>query len=237
MSRRFFFFFSVIFVSLNLALSSADPELLKNGDVKKVMKEMLAQHVDKKEVTAQLLQQSIQEYIDQFDPQRIYLLQSEVNQLTTINPDQKLLLKEYADSDLVEFQNIDKVIQHAIERARHIRQDLLTHPNSLFIETQRDDVANKWRDSEVKRPFAKDVPELKDRIKGEFEEYVNLERKRFGEQALAQNKEKALTSIENQLNHHENEYLYKDDNGKDMSAQKKENLFATHVLKALAKKS
>lgn len=236
MKHKAFSFLLIILISLSSHLSSTQPELLKNDDVKKVMKEMLSEHLDTKEMSKELLTQSIQEYIDQFDPQRIYLLESEVNALTSVTPsDQKLLLKEYSEGDFSEFRKIDNTIQHSIERAQNLRKEILQHPDVLFEQTQEDEAANKWRDSEVKRPFAKDIAELKDRIQNEIVAYINLERKRYGEESVDHNKQKTLLAIENQLSHHENTYLFLDDNGNPMSPEQKENLFTTHVLKALAK--
>lgn len=226
-------FLSVFFITISIYVSSAEPELLKNGDVHKVMKEMLAQHVDKKEMSVPILKQSIQEYIDQFDPQRIYLLESEVAALNQLDAAQ--LLKKYNDNDFSTFSDMDKTFQKAILRARNYRKQILQNPSVLFANVQEDNAAKKWRESEVKRPFPKDEAELKQRLSSELSEFVNFERKRFGEESLANNKEKTLLAVENQQKHHENQYLYQDENGKNLSPQEQENLFDMHVLKALAK--
>jgi carboxyl-terminal processing protease len=223
----------VLFILISFQVSSAEPELLKNSDVQKVMKEMLSQHVDKKEMTSPILQQSIQEYIDQFDPQRIYLLESEVNALN--NNDQNQLLKKYNSSDFSIYLNIDKTIQKAIQRARANRKEILQNPTILFANVQEDAASKKWRESEVKRPFAKNEADLKKRLSSELAEFVNFERKRFGEESLSRNKEKTLLAIENQQKHHENQYLYQDDLGKNLGVPEQENLFNMHLLKALAK--
>jgi carboxyl-terminal processing protease len=228
-------FLLAFLLSINLLLSSAQPELLKNSDVKVIMKEMLSQHLNENEITPAILQRSLQEYIDQFDPQRTYLLESEVNALAVMNPSQeKMMLKEYSENNFSYFEKIDKTIQAAIQRAVNVRKELLLNPDSLFAPNQLDEASNKWLETELKRPFAKNESELRDRIKNEFLQYIDIERKKYGKAAL-ENKTRALKAIESQLKHHENDYLYQDENGKALSLQAKQNLFVTHVLKALAK--
>ena len=59
-------------------LLSLEQELLKASDINKVMQQIFAQHVDKKNISAPILKHAFGIYIDQFDPYRTYLLEEEV---------------------------------------------------------------------------------------------------------------------------------------------------------------
>lgn len=61
---------------------TAEQGYLQIKDINIIMKQILDQHLDKKEVTASILKNSFKVYIDQFDPERTYLLQSEARPLS-----------------------------------------------------------------------------------------------------------------------------------------------------------
>ena len=63
--------------------------LLKQQDIQEIMKQIFAQHVDKKALTTTILKHSFKVYIDQFDPNRTYLLKSEVDPYLNIS-DEKI---------------------------------------------------------------------------------------------------------------------------------------------------
>lgn len=222
---------------LTATLFGADPQLLKTGDVSKVMQQIFDQHVDKKEMTGIILKNSFRIYIDQFDPDRIYLLDDEVHPfLAPTGPEVEAMVAQYKDNDFSSYQKLNTVIQKAIERARKVRAELQQNPDPIFQQSRRDlkDKGSEWLDPDLKRPFAKSQPELNGRIKEDLVKFFVAEERRYGEASVANNQAKALNLYDKHLRTQEDTYLYKDDAGKEISAAEKENLFVMHVLKALA---
>src|SRR5215475_14595143 len=56
---------------------AAEKHHLKIADVRNSMEEMFSYHVETKEMTPALVKRSFKIYVDQFDPQKIYLTQGE----------------------------------------------------------------------------------------------------------------------------------------------------------------
>jgi carboxyl-terminal processing protease len=225
----------VIFgVFLGGALSAQ--EQLKIADVHKIMQQIFQQHVDKREMTNALIKESFKIYIDQFDPTRVYLLEEEVRPyLQMSDEDVGKVLAQYKQDSFAAYIALNEVIQKAIERSRQYRKELETQTPQLFKESKAHELEHHedWRDADLRRLYAKNLPELKNRIKQDILAMIQLERKRYGEQIM-KNEAKTVDIYEKSLRHVENQYLYVDEAGKPLPAEEKENLFVMHVLKSLA---
>lgn len=218
-------------------LFGAEPQLLKTEDVSKVMQQMFSQHVDKKEVTGNVIRSSFRIYIDQFDPYRVYLLQSEVQPyVAPSDRDIDRYVEEYKTNDFSAYTKLNEVIQKSIARARTIRAEQEKDPAAIYRKSQLDikEQGGQLLDPDLKRPFAQNVEELKVRSGNNLAKYFVSEIRRYGDTALAQNQVSALEMYEKHLRELENQYLYLDENGHPVSAAEKENLFVMHVLKSLA---
>ena len=229
------FIFLIGLTTLSSSLVSQETELLKKENINKIMKEMFEQHVDKKEMSANILKNSFKIYLEQFDPDRIYLLSSEVDDALQI-PDAKLyiLLKDYEKGNLVGYENLNKLIQTSIVRAREIRKELIDRKDLLF---QSSSVAGEGEDiqEDKKPPFPANIEELKIRIKNEMVRFIGLERKKYGDRQVLENQDKTLDAYARYTRHLENQYLFVDDSGNPLPKEEQENLFVLHVLKALAR--
>lgn len=228
----FIFLIGLTFVS---GLVSQETELLKRENINKIMKEMFEQHLDKKGMSGNILKNSFKIYLEQFDTERIYLLSSEIDQALQIQ-DAKLysLLKEYEMGNLIAYENLNKLIQKAIIRAREIRKELKYRKDLLF---QSSSIAEEAVDiqEDKKPPFPANVEELKNRIKNDMVRFIGLERKKYGDREVLENQDKTLEAYERYSRHLENQYLYVDDSGNPLPTEERENLFVLHVLKALAR--
>lgn len=229
------FAFIGVFILVGMFSISAR-ENLEFKDVHRIMGEMLQQHVSDNKMTEELIKTSLQNYINQFDPERDYLLKAEVNELTEISPDLlKKDLTEYDNSNFEVYQNINQIIQNSIKRARQIREKLTAKPEALFQKAMKNPSFQDEGDDNEKQPFAQSVSELRERIERQVLAYISGEIKRFGDQAVMGNKKKTLEVYERFLRHRENQYLFVDDDGNPLPAQEKQNLFVMHILKALTR--
>ncbi len=219
-------FFLIFFLCNQLIAHEQD--LLKSSDISKIMEQILGEHVDKREVSSKVFAQALENFVNQFDPYRIYLLENEVKPY--FNPSQQRLgemLEQYKKGDFSSFTQLNQLIQESIMRSRKMRESLdESSKQNLFQNTQPMD--------RLTHQFAKTKTELAERILQNIRSYIAFEKKRFGDVMTPQRKEQILTSYEGRLRNNENQYLYQNEKGELLPKNEQENLFALHVLKALA---
>lgn len=228
----------VHFAVVSLVFVAAEPEHLKTKDINAIMKQIFSQHVDKKEMTASILKNSFKVYIDQFDPDRLYLSEQEVQPFLQISDAEAArYIEQYQRGQFPEYTDLNNVIQKAILRARQMRISIerdnraqLFQKNVLHASGGNDD----WIDPDLKRPFAKSDAELSNRMTKTIQQYIANARKRYGDENVANRQDQLLSMFESQVRQHENQYLFLTENGQPMNEVEKENAFSMHVLKALS---
>jgi carboxyl-terminal processing protease len=209
---------------------SAEEELLQVSDVHKIMEQIFARHVDKKQMSSEIIRHAFKLYIEQFDPQGTYLLESEVTPYLKMNEQQVAkVVAEYKEGNYEAFEALNKLFQKSIVRARGIRESLEQNPQGLLKSMAGAPQPAKQID------YPDDLAQLNDRIRGELAAYLQSEIKRYGERPAAGADSKLLKDYESRLRENEDGYLYTHRDGSPLSPQEKENLFVLHVLKALAK--
>lgn len=225
-------FFLVLALPLFLALSLfSEQELLHSDDIHKVMKQIFSQHVDKKRVDGELLTHSFKIYFEQFDPEKVYLLQSEVTPFTQMSGDQlKTLEKQYLEGNYAVYTQINDVIQKAITRAQKNRLDLEKNPKALFKEA-----VTAPQGFERNEGFAENEGALLARQRLYLLALLQGEVRRFGERGVIGYEKEAIALIERDIHEREAQYTYKPQNGEVISEADQQNLFTIHILKSLAK--
>lgn len=214
----------------------AEVELLKTKDVSRIMQQIFSQHVDKKEMSATILKNSFRVYIDQFDPERIYLLDSEVRPYFDMDASTLArVMEEYRQNNFEAFHKLDQVIQGAIYRARNMRGKIEQDRGGIFnAQPANTDDYDQWSDPDLKQPFASSVPQLEKRMTQHLVRFIDAEKRRFGDKKVRDYEDATLDIYNKHLIAFENQYLYQTDSGGPMESAQKENLFTFHVLKALA---
>lgn len=235
---KFIFMPLLSFFIAIVSICDAKQELLQEKDINKIMKQIFDQHVDKKEISSSILKNSFRVYIDQFDPNRIYLLESEVRPFLQMqDSDVSHYLNQYKSSQFPEYLLLNDTIQRAIKRSRDIRL-ALERDNSLALfkksESATSNGSEEWSDPDLKKTFAANDKELAARIEKELIQFIASERQRFGNRYVVNREVQTIRLFERQAKGHENQYLFVNDNGQPMSEPEKQNAFAMHVLKSLA---
>jgi carboxyl-terminal processing protease len=210
-------------------------EPLKSTDVPKIMQEMLEQHVEQREVSSTLLKNSFKIYIDQFDPDRIYFLQSEVQPL--INPNRPELQEDWAayrKGDMSAYAHINDIIQKAILRSRELRSTIERTPNIFDRATRLSLNSTGYDDFDVQQPFASTPSELQERIRRNIMQFITMQEQHFGPSKVAKKQAQVIGLYEKEMREHENKYLFQTELGKNLPASQREHLFTMNVLKALA---
>ncbi len=110
-----------LFALVSSCLYSID-HYLTYPDVRKTMDEMFHLHVENKELSPLIVKRSIKLYIQQFDPDKIYLLKDEVQPYYELSNQRiQQIIDGYYNDDYSIFEQINKMIQGAIERHQQIR--------------------------------------------------------------------------------------------------------------------
>lgn len=225
-------FLLIIFIQLLAAVScfSAVQEAEDIQKIDETMKQIFQQHVDKKEMNAELLKNAYKNYIEQFDPTHVYLLQSEVQPyLEMSDATAARRLAEYGRHDFAGFQELNEVIQHAIQRARTYRKSLIQAPAQLAQDSD-----NNLSKGIGKQVFASTILELQNRIRGQLLLFIREERKRLGEALVNQNLAKTLAIYEDKIEEQENQYLPSALVSKKAGSIAQRDLLTLHILKALS---
>ncbi len=216
-----------------VTLNAHEQDLLKSSDVDRIMNQILSQHVEKRVMSGKILQSAVAIFINQFDPLRIYLLESEIAPYAHLTDAQlNQYVEQYQRNDFTVFKQLNQLFQKAIERSRKLRKEIETHDKEALFHL--DNATSNGSDAKAERPFARDENELKKRILESLESFIVSYKQRYGELSTAQKKEFVLHSYDTRLNEFENQYLYQGDKGNVLPAAEQENLFTIHVLKALA---
>lgn len=214
------------FLSTFLSIVSAQ-DLLKESDVKQIMKQILDQHLGNKAVSGKVFQNSIIVFINQFDPDRIYLLENEVAPFTHLT-DAELdkFVEEYAHNQFTIYERLNKVFQQAILRSRNLRKEIEEEvKNRLFtLPTSK----------KIPEAFPVNEAELRENILVDLENYVHAQKTRYGEAIAKAKKDLILKNYEESLRETESQYLYQNEKGVSLPEQEAQNLFSIHILKSLA---
>lgn len=220
---------SILFIYLFFIgfLNAQEPDLLKEADINKIMKQIFAKHLEENGITKNIIQSAFRVYICQFDPYKIYLLESEVAPFLQLSDaETEEIFSQYRTGNFIRFKELNNIIQKAIIRNREIRKKIEQNPSAIFIEKPQPPLDYP--------SFADKIDDLPERISAAMRNYISAEKYRFGPNIVKQKENEILENYELQLHHFENQYLFETENGQKLPKEEQENLFAMHVLKALA---
>lgn len=213
-----------------LCMTFTAPPRLKLSDVRKTMDDMFEYHVDFKEFTSLLARRSLKLYLEQFDPERRYLLSSEA--LTFLNANESKLDKvvgQYRKGDFVNYAAENEVIRNSILRAKKIRlqveEELVAYSGKLSMPND-----TPYLD------YAHDEKELQKRIRSQLIRLLLIEQQWSQvEYWGAEDRKKVFALWERRLARYENPYLATDMTGKPRSKEVLNHFLALHILKAMAR--
>lgn len=215
-----------LFLIIPLFLVANEEDSLRFADVKALMNEVFSQHIDHKKISTDIIAQSFWNYIQEFDPYRVYLLESEVR--PWIERDElewMKILSAYKKSEFQTYADLNQVVQESIKRSRSIRENLYRDADRLFTLAR----------DPFKETFAENTTDLKSRIENEIANYIAKQRERYGKEAVQRRKHTILTQFEKKLRSQETPYLFYNEQGEPLSAGQQEGYLVLHILKSLAK--
>lgn len=184
---------------------------LSLSDIEPTIKQILSVHVLYNQLDEKLFARIIDNYFQEFDPLKLYLLQPEIDGYVKASPDfyQKALI-QFQNKDYKLFEDMNRVIQKSIWRARQWNRELLNN--------SKKDPELSFKDLDPLQPRTKNIAQLQARWSI------------FWNSREASEKE----GIKEWITSHEDEYLYRSLDGKRMSQEQIDQFFALHILKAVA---
>ncbi len=219
MGRAFFFRFITFTILCTSALGS-DQYTLSLKDVRKAMDKMLTYHVENKEFSPLIVKRSMKIYIEQFDPDRIYLLKREVEPYLGVPLNKsREIISDYNKDQYPEYWNINFTIERSILRAQKIRHEQIERLINEGEEGLKKSVTLAYGN------YPSDEKELKDRI---YDRLI-LEVKSH----LRSRKEETITPqlMQEILNHRSRKTFAFEEGYLNPS----EHQLSLHILKAMAK--
>jgi carboxyl-terminal processing protease len=192
------------------------------ADINNVMDIFLTYHIEYKALNENLIQRSFKIYIDQFDPSKIYLLDSEVKPYFNLSDkDLSKIKQNINNTDFSDFIKLNNIIANSVIRARENRDKLY---KVLFNSNiQEDSKYIKYNE------YANNLNELDARQSRSLVKYFNAHKNKVINLSN-EKKQRIFSLLERRLSRKENSYFTN-----ELSQLQKENMLSMSILKALAK--
>lgn len=223
-----YLFCILLFISF---LGAQEAQLLRESDIHRIMEEIFQQHVDKKEMSLSIFRLATKNFLQQADPDHLYLTDDEARPYLSLdNEEIEKLIQQYKKGDYSYFIKMNDLIQKAFLRARALRGEL-ADSFPLWIEevaSQTKSYPDNWPEA------ASTLQELQERMEFAFKAFALDWMHHYGKARALGSKKELIHKFNETLADQEDLYLYLDSEGKSLSKEEKENLFSLHILKALA---
>jgi len=195
---------------------------LKIADIRNSMEEMFSYHVETKEMTQHLAKRSFKIFLEQFDPQRIYMTQTEAKPFLELTSYQiESIIDHFYGDQYPEFMTLNKTMGKAIQRAQTWRQELYAD-----FMAQGEGIQASAVDSSGQ--YASSPDQLRKRLRAQLVHLFKLENKASDPQFWTQERRQKICALyEKRFAHYESTYIPSDN--------KNEHYFAMHTLKAMAR--
>lgn len=177
-------------------------------------------------MTPEIVRRTIKIYLEQFDPEKVYLMQEEINEVLNLSDAQiDRIISQYYKGNFTYFEEISFLIQKGILRAQRFRKS---------VKKDLIDMPVKEFDMEYQSGYASNEKELFDRQKYRMNRFFLFHDKRSNLDTKKRRK-KAYELLEKKLRQVEFSYLFLDSNGDPMKNDRANHIFAQKLLKAMAK--
>lgn len=221
---------SILCVFFILCLSSVVgfPKPLRMDDIHRVMSRLCEFHIENKELSPLLIRRAFKLYIEQFDFEKVYLLESEVSPYLQMSERRaqeiytRVQAKDYSD-----FMALNELFQKAILRGREQREQL-TH--QMLQESSPKGMIQTLPWSY----YANSTQDLIQRQQNKMIRFYLFHSSRTSLDRIDR-KEKLFSLFEKKCKRAESSYLFVYPNETPMMQDKIEHLISTRILKAFAK--
>ncbi len=206
----------------------AAPHPLKFEDIPRVMERFFTFHIENKELSTTIIRRSMKLYIENFDPEKSYLLAREVEPYFNMSEKRaKEIMANLQKHDYRDFLAVNALIQESIVRAQAIRSLLA---KQLSQSAQDPEAVSFLPPSQ----YPKSDEELIERQRSRLVRFYQYHKTRTQLDTF-ERKSKVYELFERKAQRLESSYLFLAGSDLPMSREKIENLLTLRILKAFAK--
>lgn len=200
--------------------------LIDPQEVPHIMNKFFSYHIDKKQMTPQIIRRTIKIYLEQFDPEKIYFTQSEIDSVLNISDSEvNHIIAQYYKGNFEYFEEVSFLIQKGILRAQRFRKSLKNELINRPIQEM---------DIEFQSGYASNEKELFEKQKYRINRFFLFHDKR-SDLNTKKRRKKAFNLFEKKARQGEFVYLFLDSNGNPMTNELANHIFSQKLLKAMAK--
>ncbi|MBI3508195.1 MAG: PDZ domain-containing protein [Chlamydiia bacterium] len=213
---------------LGIGVAEAATTQLKINDITNVVDRFFHFHIESHDWHPALVRRFMKVYVEQFDPDKSYLLESEIlSYLNLSDKECEEITHRLRAGDYSDLQQMTQLFQRAILRFQSNRAAL----GSALVDR---DAGAVQVIGGVHSRFARTQEELLERQRAHMVRFFlfHLTRTRLDSR---ERKTKVFALFDKKVRRMENNYLYLDGNGKAMERARVEHLFSLRILKAFAK--
>lgn len=225
MTRKAVWLLLFFFAKIGPLASAVDQ--LKVEDIPRVMERLFNFHIEAKDYNPTIVRRSMKIYVEQFDPEKIYLLEEEAAPYLHLSEQKaaeiaaRLQRKDYSD-----FFALNQLLQKAVYRAQNLRK--------VAAESLLRDEASKPSVNGGSSQFARSEKELMERQKNRLVRFYLYHQSRSRLNTF-ERKQKVVALFERKVQRQENNYLFLNVDGSAMAKERVEHLLTLRVVKSLAK--
>jgi carboxyl-terminal processing protease len=212
--------------------ASGTSTYLKPEHVHDVMKEILELHVSENSISKKIMQRALRVYIEQFDINRIYLLNNEVSEYWDASD--SLLeksIKDYKNQNFFVFEQLDTLFKESILRNRLMRPEAYQDALSEFSQKTKQDIIDRGFDRSY---FSSSQEQLKARTAEDLIAFIFYQESLIDEPS-GEKRKKIASLFEKHLFQLENNYLFVNEQGQQLSDQQQQHIALVRIAKSLAK--
>jgi carboxyl-terminal processing protease len=221
---------TVLFITVICSLVcqvSAAPKMLKVSDIQQVVQRFFAYHIEARDYNPTLIRRSMKIFVEQFDPDKSYVLDSEVSPYLNLSDQHAAkVMDRLKAGDYSDFFTLNMIFQKAVVRAEGFRATL----TQQIVMNQRMTVSSGNSFSS----YASSEAELVERQKMRMVRFYNYHESRINLDT-SDRKAKVLSLYERKIKRSESSVQFQDNNGVPLTREKAEHVFSTKVLKSIAK--
>jgi carboxyl-terminal processing protease len=201
---------------------------MRESDIRRAMDRLFSFHIENKELTPLLVKRCFKLYIEQFDPEKSYLLDSEIRTYMQMD-EQKLaaIVQRMQQGDYKDFKELNQTLQGAIFRAQGMRTQMANQLLSGKLDFSGSLLKPQAR-------YAQNEGELFERQQNRLLRFYLYYQGRSDLTTVAR-KAKLLSLFDRKAKRMENQYLFLKFDGSAMEARQVEHLSVLRILKSFAK--
>lgn len=197
-------------------------------DIPHVMERFFTFHIESKELNIQIVKRSFKLYLENFDPEKVYLADAEIRSYVNMSDrTAKEILARLQKHDYSDFAALNGLVQESIVRAQATRVFLareIAHSTAELTPLY----------TSLPIDYAKSQQELMERQKNRLLRFYHFHQART-RLDTSERRSKVCALFERKVRRMENNYLFLTEEDAPMNQERVNHLLAVRILKSLAK--